>query len=73
MTEMREGKTAIAESRHTDANPADSSSANTELFPEPVQKKTFRERLKEVVWDTFDYSPEERIFISKIDFFILCA
>jgi len=28
-------------------------------------------RVKEVVWDSFDHSPEERRFISKIDFFIL--
>lgn len=70
---MREGKATIAQSTRADVHPADSSSANTELFPEPVQKKAFRERLKEVVWDTFDYSPEERRFVSKIDFFILCA
>jgi hypothetical protein len=30
-----------------------------------------RQRLKRIIWDTFDYSPEERWFIFKIDFFIL--
>ncbi|OJJ61400.1 hypothetical protein ASPSYDRAFT_1173083 [Aspergillus sydowii CBS 593.65] len=32
---------------------------------------SWRHRLKRVLWDTFDYSPEERRFIFKIDFFIL--
>jgi hypothetical protein len=32
-----------------------------------------RQRLKRIIWDTFDYSPEERWFIFKIDFFILYA
>ncbi|KAJ9130770.1 putative Pantothenate transporter [Pleurostoma richardsiae] len=36
-----------------------------------AEKRTFRQRLKDVVWDSLDYSPEERRFISKIDFFIL--
>lgn len=28
-------------------------------------------RIKSILWDSLDYSPEERKFISKIDFFIL--
>ncbi|KUL86966.1 hypothetical protein ZTR_05768 [Talaromyces verruculosus] len=32
---------------------------------------TFGRRLKQIVWDTLDYTPAERRFVSKIDFFIL--
>jgi ACS family pantothenate transporter-like MFS transporter len=32
---------------------------------------TFRRRIKQFFWDTLDYSPAERRFVSKIDFFIL--
>lgn len=32
---------------------------------------TFRRRLKRIIWDTLDYTLEERKFVSKIDFFIL--
>lgn len=42
--------------------------------PENDQKQvplTFRRRLKQIIWDTLDYTPEERKFVSKIDFFIL--
>ncbi|CRG82705.1 Pantothenate transporter liz1 [Talaromyces islandicus] len=69
MTEGREGKIAIVQ--NTDVRPVDSSSVNTGHSSESVQRKTFRGRLKEVIWDTFDYTPAERKFISKIDFFIL--
>lgn len=34
-------------------------------------KKTVRQRIKSIVWDTLDRSPEQRRFIAKIDFFIL--
>lgn len=34
-------------------------------------KKSLRRRIRAVVWDSFDRSPEERRFIAKIDFFIL--
>ncbi|KAJ5175245.1 uncharacterized protein N7482_001122 [Penicillium canariense] len=34
-------------------------------------KVSLRKRIQNVVWDTFDYSPEERKLVSKIDFFIL--
>lgn len=37
----------------------------------PVEKKSLRRRIRAVVWDSFDRSPEERRFIAKIDFFIL--
>lgn len=30
-----------------------------------------RQRIKSIVWDSLDRSPEERKFIAKIDFFIL--
>lgn len=36
-----------------------------------TQKRSLRRRIREIVWDTLDRSPEERRFISKIDFFIL--
>lgn len=32
---------------------------------------TFGRRLKQIIWDTLDYTPAERRFVSKIDFFIL--
>lgn len=35
------------------------------------EKTSFRQRIREIVWDTLDRSPEERRFIFKIDFFIL--
>lgn len=34
-------------------------------------KQTLRHRIRELVWDSWDQSPEERKLISKIDFFIL--
>lgn len=38
----------------------------------PVEKKqTVHQRIRSIVWDTLDRSPEERRFIAKIDFFIL--
>jgi len=37
----------------------------------PVEKKSLRRRIRAVVWDTFERTPEERRFIAKIDFFIL--
>lgn len=38
----------------------------------PIEKKqTVRQRIRSIVWDTLDRSPEERRFIAKIDFFIL--
>lgn len=38
----------------------------------PAEKKqTVRQRIRSIVWDTLDRSPEERRFIAKIDFFIL--
>ena len=36
----------------------------------PTQPSIWR-RLRNILWDSLDYSPEERKFISKIDFFIL--
>ncbi|KAK8037720.1 MFS general substrate transporter [Apiospora marii] len=35
------------------------------------EKKSVRRRFRELVWDSLDRSPEERRFISKIDFYIL--
>lgn len=50
------------------ASPVDSSSSDEET---PVEKKSLRRRIRAVVWDSFERSPEERRFIAKIDFFIL--
>lgn len=36
-----------------------------------VEKKTVSRRLKAIVWDTLERSPEERRFLAKLDFFIL--
>lgn len=35
------------------------------------KKNSLRQRIKSIVWDTLDRSPEERRFLAKIDFFIL--
>lgn len=49
--------------------PVGSSSSNEgESF---VGKKSLRRRIRAIVWDTFERTPEERRFIAKIDFFIL--
>lgn len=37
----------------------------------PAQEKTLRQRIKGIIWDTLERSPEERRFLAKIDFFIL--
>ncbi|KAL5000857.1 major facilitator superfamily domain-containing protein [Aspergillus recurvatus] len=39
--------------------------------PQCTKPVSFRHRLKRVLWDTFDYSREERRLLFKIDFFIL--
>lgn len=36
------------------------------------QKKPLRHRIREIVWDSLDRSPEERRLIFKLDIFILC-
>jgi ACS family pantothenate transporter-like MFS transporter len=46
-------------------------SENEESISGSRPKRSFRQRIKGIVWDSLDYSPEERKFISKIDFFIL--
>jgi ACS family pantothenate transporter-like MFS transporter len=70
----------VAETRAVadDSQPSESSS-----LPEPSDVTseregnhekaplTFRRRLKQIIWDTLDYTPAERRFVSKIDFFIL--
>ncbi|KAL4778526.1 major facilitator superfamily domain-containing protein [Aspergillus varians] len=38
---------------------------------EEKKPASFAHRVKRVIWDTFDYPPEERRLIFKIDFFIL--
>jgi len=38
---------------------------------DPAPKKSLARRFRELLWDSWDVSPEERKFISKIDFFIL--
>lgn len=37
----------------------------------PVEKKTLHQRIRSIVWDTLERSPQERRFLAKIDFFIL--
>lgn len=37
----------------------------------PIERKSMRQKIKGIVWDTLDRSPEERRFLAKIDFFIL--
>jgi ACS family pantothenate transporter-like MFS transporter len=48
---------------------------STEISPEhslPDEKKNpLKRRIREILWDSFDRTPEERWFIHKIDFFIL--
>jgi ACS family pantothenate transporter-like MFS transporter len=34
-------------------------------------KKPLKRRIREILWDSFDRTPEERWLIHKIDFFIL--
>lgn len=36
-----------------------------------VKKKSWLQRIKSIIWDTLDKSPEERRFLFKLDFFIL--
>lgn len=48
--------------------PVYSSSTDEEVT---VEKKTLLRRIKGVIWDTLERSPEERHFLAKIDFFIL--
>ena len=50
-------------------SPAASSSSND--GETPAEKISLRRKIRAVVWDTFDRTPEERRFIAKIDFFIL--
>lgn len=49
----------------------DPSVSSSDGIYEPAVKKTMRQRIRSIVWDTLDRSPEERRFIAKIDFFIL--
>lgn len=45
-----------------------------DLSGEPVVPKgpsSLRQKLRRIVWDSLDRSPEERKLIAKIDFFIL--
>ena len=57
----------------TVASTSESPAATSSLSDEesPVEKKSLRRKIRAVVWDTFERSPEERRFIAKIDFFIL--
>ncbi|KAJ4249870.1 hypothetical protein NW762_012213 [Fusarium torreyae] len=49
---------------------------STNLFPtsntqDVPSKQSLKKRIREIVWDTLDRSPEERRMIAKLDFFIL--
>ncbi|KAL4906982.1 hypothetical protein BDW74DRAFT_167029 [Aspergillus multicolor] len=61
-------KSALVEQASTPVSPSPSPDSNS---PQDVQSTSLRRRLQRVLWDTFDYSPEERRLIFKIDFFIL--
>ncbi|KAK7718794.1 hypothetical protein SLS63_010400 [Diaporthe eres] len=52
-------------------SPVGSPSSSDSDGEPPLEKKSLRTRIRAVVWDSFDRSPEERRFIAKIDFFIL--
>lgn len=55
-------------------SPAEVAASSLSQLPSedgPENKQTLRHRIREVVWDSWDRSPEERKLISKIDFFIL--
>ncbi|CAG9986494.1 unnamed protein product [Clonostachys byssicola] len=48
------------------ARPVSTSDLNDEY-----EKKSLKRRIREIVWDSLDRSPEERRMIAKLDFFIL--
>lgn len=43
----------------------------TSEHSEEYEKKSLKRRIREIVWDSLDRSPEERRMIAKLDFFIL--
>jgi hypothetical protein len=45
--------------------------SSLEQQPESERPRTLKNRIKSVLWDSFDKSPEERKFIAKIDWWIL--
>lgn len=59
--------------RLADVSASESPVASSSLsdVESPAEKKSLRRRIRAVVWDSFERSPEERRFIAKIDFFIL--
>ncbi|CAH0057318.1 unnamed protein product [Clonostachys solani] len=44
---------------------------STSDLEEEYEKKSLKRRIREIVWDSLDRSPEERRMIAKLDFFIL--
>ncbi|KAK7947045.1 uncharacterized protein PG986_011366 [Apiospora aurea] len=50
---------------------AASSPMSSSAVEDVREKKSMHRRVRELVWDSLDRSPEERRFISKIDFYIL--
>lgn len=65
---MKTAKSALAVVSASDPPVASPSSNEGGSF---VEKKSLRRRIRAIVWDTFERTPEERRFIAKIDFFIL--
>ena len=59
------------ESLKTPADIITADSASGELCGEVHHKASVKHRIQEFLWDSWDRSPEERKFLSKIDFFIL--
>jgi ACS family pantothenate transporter-like MFS transporter len=50
---------------------AEISSPESASLPEIQEKKSLKQRIREIVWDSLDLSPEERRLIFKLDMFIL--
>lgn len=53
------------------AKNADVSSASVDDASRPGQKRSLRQKIASIVWDSLDKSPEERKFVAKIDWWIL--
>jgi len=50
---------------------AETSSPTSGSISDSSKKKSLRLRIREIVWDSLDRSPEERKLIFKLDIFIL--
>ncbi|KAK7754494.1 hypothetical protein SLS62_003514 [Diatrype stigma] len=57
--------------RRSVAKNANVSSTSVDDASRPIQKRSLRQKIAAVVWDSLDKSPEERKFVAKIDWWIL--